>query len=84
MPDVLSALRTLTRRGVRLFHLYCEGDEGLDYFHVVLGDKVRDVETDENSRFEVIRGSNHVLTLLWSQEFLVDVVRAWAHPYGAR
>jgi pimeloyl-ACP methyl ester carboxylesterase len=78
IPDVLSDLRELTGRGVRLFHLYCEGDEGLDYFHVVLGDKMRDVETDENSRFEVIRGSNHVFTLLWSQERLVELVCEWA------
>ncbi len=78
IPDVLADLRALTRRGVRLFHLYCEGDEGLDYFHALLGDKVRDVETDENSRFEVIRGSNHLFTLRWSQDELVDIVREWA------
>ena len=78
LPDALADLRSLTRRGVRLYHLYCEGDEGLDYFHVVLGDKVRDVANDENSCFEVIRRANHVFTLLWSQDFLVERVCEWA------
>ncbi len=77
-PDALADLRSLTGRGVRLFHLYCEGDEGLDYFHVMLGDKVRDVASDDNSRLEVIRGANHVFTLLWSQDELVETVSEWA------
>ena len=78
VPDVLPDLRALTNRGVRLFHLYCEGDEGLDYFHVLLGDGVNAAAQDANSRFEVIRGSNHMFTLHWSQDRLAELVREWA------
>jgi pimeloyl-ACP methyl ester carboxylesterase len=84
LPDVLSELRVLTGRGVRVFHLYCEGDEGLDYFHVVLGDAVREVATDDNSRFEIVAGSNHMFTLQWSQDRLAELVRAWAQPFRSR
>jgi len=77
-PDVLPELRALTNRGVHLYHLYCEGDEGLDYFQVLLGDDLRAVETDANSRYEVIRGANHMFTLRWTQDLLAERVRAWA------
>lgn len=78
VPDVLPELRGLTERGVRLYHLYCEGDEGLDYFQVLLGDRLREVETDANSRYEVIRGANHMFTLGWTQDLLAERVRTWA------
>jgi hypothetical protein len=76
--DGAADLRALTSRGVKLFHLYCEGDEGLDYFHVVLDD-VEAATSDENSRYEVIRGANHVFTLLWSQDRLEELVVEWAN-----
>lgn len=75
--DGAADLRRLGERGVRLFHLYSEGDEGLDYFHVVLGD-VAKATSDATSRYEVIRGANHVFTLLWSQDRLEELVMEWA------
>jgi hypothetical protein len=79
--DGAADLRALTSRGVRLFHLYSEGDEGLDYFHVVLGD-VQKATSDPCSRFEVVRGANHVFTLLWSQDRLEELVMEWAAGFG--
>ena len=76
--EAAADLRALARRGVRLFHLYCEGDEGLDYFNVVLGGEVPHVASNDRARFEIIRGSNHVFTLSWSQDHLVKVVCDWA------
>jgi hypothetical protein len=78
VPDALAVLAELNDRGVHLYHLYCEGDEGLDYFQVVLGRNLERVSRGKRSRFEVIAGANHVFTLLWSQEELVKRVCAWA------
>lgn len=77
-PDPVADLRAIGARGTRLFHLYCEGDEGLDYFHVVLGGKLKDVASTETARFEIIFGANHVFSLLWTQERCVDMVCDWA------
>ncbi len=77
-PDPRALLRELSDRGVHLYHLYCEGDEGLDYFHTVLGKGVDEVARGERSTYEVIAGANHVFTLLWSQDELVKRVCAWA------
>ena len=71
-------LRALARRGVRLYHLYCEGDEGLDYFHLALRGEIEAVTSNVHARFEVIRGANHVFTMRWSQDYLSKAVCDWA------
>jgi alpha/beta superfamily hydrolase len=73
----LVRLHALSARGVRLLHIYSEGDEGLDYFRLVLG-KEADAQP-----MELIRGANHTFTLLWSQERLVQVICAWAKGFLA-
>ena len=78
LPDSAADLRSVAERGVRLFHLYSEGDDGLDYFHEVLPESVRDgVVNSATARHEVIPGANHVFTLRWSQDRLVERVRDW-------
>ena len=76
--DSAADLRAVTDRGVKLFHLYSEGDEGLDYFRVVLSEQERASCNEGTSRFELMPGANHVFTLLWSQDQLVDSVLNWA------
>jgi pimeloyl-ACP methyl ester carboxylesterase len=68
----LAQLQTLSARGVRVLHIYSEGDEGLDYFRLVLG-KEAAAQT-----VELIRGANHTFTPRWSQERLVQVICDWA------
>jgi len=83
LPDAAADLRAVGERGVRLFHLYSEGDDGLDYFHVILPEDVRGVVSTPPSSHEVIRGANHVFTLLWSQDRLVEAVCDWAQAFAA-
>jgi pimeloyl-ACP methyl ester carboxylesterase len=71
-------LRKLIERGVRLFHIYSEGDEGLDYLYLMLGDRTKDLIASEPSRFEIVEATNHTFTLLWSQEQLMKSVCNWA------
>jgi pimeloyl-ACP methyl ester carboxylesterase len=75
---VSAKLRSLSERGVRLLHIYSEGDEGLDYLHVILGGQLQEWRSDGRLDMEVIQGANHTFTLLWSQDHLVKVVQDWA------
>jgi len=74
---VAQDMRLLTERGVRLLQVYSEGDEALDYMHVVLGDKMQEWRANGMLTMEVIRGANHTFTLLWSQEYLLEVICEW-------
>ena len=78
LNHVAADVRLLTERGVRLLHVYSEGDEGLDYLHVILGDEMQKWSVCEPLRAELIHGANHTFTLLWSQEHLLKVVHNWA------
>jgi hypothetical protein len=71
-------VQELLQRGVRLLHVYSEGDEGLDYFRVMLGRRAARLAT-ANEGFEVrlIAGANHVLTQRWSQDALVELCQEW-------
>jgi len=78
VDHVSENLRSLSERGVRLLHIYSEGDEGLDYLHVILGDKLKEWRSGGELSMEVIQGANHTFTLLWSQECLLETISNWA------
>ena len=71
-------VRLLTERGVSLLHVYAEGDEGLDYLHVILGNNLQEWSASGQLRVEIIQGVNHTFTPLWSQEHLLNIVQNWA------
>jgi pimeloyl-ACP methyl ester carboxylesterase len=81
--DPIADIRSVTSRGVRLLHLYSEGDEGLDYFHVVTGGDLNAIDSLQHARVEIIDGANHMFTLRWSQERLVGIVCSWIREMGA-
>lgn len=70
-------LNSLAKRGVRHLHLYSEGDEGLDYIHVVLGRKFNEWTASGLLTVDIIKGADHSFTLLWSQERLLTRIRDW-------
>ncbi len=76
--DAVAELRSVTDRGVKVFHLYSEGDEGLDYFNLVTKGRLPEVTSSPGSSLEIVRGANHVFTLMWSQEELVGSICDWA------
>ena len=70
-------LRLLAGRGVRLLHVYSEGDQGLDYLRVVLGNRRHELNRQGLLETEIVRGANHTFTLRWSQEYLLRLVQDW-------
>ena len=75
--DSIADLNSVLVRGTKVFHLYSEGDEGLDYFNLVIPVKQQGVCNQGNARLEIMPGANHVFTLLWSQDELVKSVLKW-------
>lgn len=70
-------LATLASRGVALLALHSEGDDGLDYMHVILGDRIAHWEAQGVLDFEVVDGANHTFTLMWSQRRLFESIERW-------
>ncbi len=76
--SVIDRIQALLDRGVRLLHIYSEGDTGLDYIHVVLGNKLKEWVNSGKMQMEVVMGSDHIFTLLWSQDALLKIIQQWA------
>ena len=73
-----SILRGLLERNARLLLLCSEGDDGLDYMNVILGEGIRDVQGGRHLKIQVLPGADHSLTLQNSQQDVVDRVFDWA------
>ena len=71
-------MRSLLQRGARLLFIHAEGDEGLDFVQMVVGDEVKEWSRAKDFKLEVIPGANHTFALLWSQEKLLQLVCDWA------
>jgi hypothetical protein len=82
--EALERLRGLSDRGIRLLHVYSEGDESLDYPSLVLGDEMKRLKESRQLRMEIIAGTNHSFTLRWSQDHLLKVILDWVRPMGQR
>jgi pimeloyl-ACP methyl ester carboxylesterase len=74
----VSDLRLLAERGARVLLIHAEGDEGLDYVKMFLGNTDQQSEASAMFKVEIVPGANHTFTLLWSQERLLKLVRDWA------
>lgn len=73
--------RALEARGVRVFHLYSEGDEGLDHYRLATRRLIARTGGVVWSRMEVITGANHTFMTLWSQQKLVGMICEWMKAF---
>ncbi len=81
--DGTDEFTALDARGAKLLMIHSEGDDGLDYVDVVLGEKKQQWIDRGVLRFEVVPAANHTFTLLWSQRRLLDRLDAWfAETWG--
>jgi len=77
-----SDVRSLLERGVRLLFIHAEGDEGLDFVQMVLGNEVKQWSNSKEFRLEIIEGANHTFALLWTQEKLLELIYGWTEQIG--
>ena len=76
--DLPPRLRSLRARGVAVLLVHAEGDEGLDHTVAVLAQDRRTTPGEPPASVDIVRGSNHLFTLLSNQEALLSRVLAWA------
>lgn len=69
---------SLIERGIDLFLIYSEGSLALDTFRLTLENHLSGLKSFGKLRVEVIKHSDHVFTLLWSQNILMDFIHQWA------
>jgi alpha-beta hydrolase superfamily lysophospholipase len=79
--EVVTDLNLLAERGAQLLHIYSEGDEGLDYLHVMPGDEIKRWVESGRIEVELIPGTNHGFTLQWDQEYLLSVIQHWMRKW---
>jgi hypothetical protein len=76
--DSAVRMQQLAERGVRVLHIYSEGDKTLDYLQVALGDRLPEWSRRGWLDVRIVRGTNHTFTPLWKQRELVDIIGTWA------
>jgi len=76
--NFLAGVRLLKERGTRVFLIHSEGDIGLDYLNMIPKEKLNQWRDNGALKIEIIKGTNHSFTLLWSQDHLIRVVQNWA------
>ena len=69
---ILGQIRALADSGVNVLHVYSEGDQAVDYFHIALGARASQVPS------VLVRGVNHTFTPLWCRDQLSTIVLRWA------
>jgi len=78
LDGIQQELDRLNERGVQLLHICSEGDSGLDYLHLVLGDSMEKWIKCGRLNVQIIPGANHTLTLLENQQHLLNILHQWA------
>ena len=68
---------SLIERGVGLFLIYSEGSTALDAFRMLLANRLSGLRESGDLPVEVIEHTDHVFTLLWSQNALMDLINRW-------
>jgi len=67
----------MRQRSVDVLLIYSEGSMALDAFHLALKEKLGKFATSGKLKVEIIGHSDHVFTLLSSQEMLIGLLRQW-------
>jgi pimeloyl-ACP methyl ester carboxylesterase len=71
-------LRGVLDRGVRLLMLCSEGDDGIDYLNVILGQDIRKMTGTPRPDVRILPDADHSFTLRESQKRIVDAIEQWA------
>lgn len=75
--DPLIEWNSLAKQGVDMFLVNSEGSVALDTFRLFLAKRLSGLEASGKMRIEIVEHTDHVFTLLWSQNTLVDMIEKW-------
>lgn len=68
---------SLIERGADLFLIYSEGSAALDSFRLLLEKSLSRLRSSGKLPVEIVEHTDHVFTLVWSQNILVDLIHQW-------
>ena len=71
-------LRRLMERGVRLLVVYSDGSPTWDLYRSRFEREFRSLRAEGKLRVELAKHTDHVFTLLWAQQHLVELIEGWA------
>jgi pimeloyl-ACP methyl ester carboxylesterase len=75
--DPLTEWNTLAERGVDMLLVNSEGSAALDTFRLLSAKRLGGLEASGKLTIEIVEHTDHVFTLLWSQNTLVDIINKW-------
>lgn len=75
--DPLIEWNLLVEHGVDMFLVNSEGSVALDTFRLLLVNHLGGLEASGKLLIEILEHTDHVFTLLWSQNTLVDMIDQW-------
>lgn len=69
--------RSLIERQVNLLLIYSEGSTALDTYRLLLANHFKRISSFGKLQVEIVEQTDHVFTLLWSQEVLMELIGQW-------
>lgn len=69
--------RRLTERGCQALLVYTEGSTALDSFNLTIKKGIEALSESGKVAVEIVNDADHVFTLIWSQERLMDLAMSW-------
>ena len=75
--DPLTEWNTLAERGVDMLLVNSEGSAALDTFRLLSAKRLGGLKASGKLTIEIVERTDHVFTLLWSQNTLMDIVNQW-------
>jgi dienelactone hydrolase len=72
--DVIADIRSIAARGADTFLLCSEDDPGLLYLLKYFGKELSSLDGVPRYRKEIVKGTDHTFTPLWSQDMLSDML----------
>lgn len=77
LANGVPGLDLILERGVPIFCVHSEADEGLDHLHALAGKDLTGLRSKDGFRSEVLEGADHTFTMRWSQALLLARLEAW-------
>lgn len=75
--QLATQIEGVTGRGARVLVLHSEGDEGLDYYRLCMGARLRQLERSGRLDFATFPETNHTFALLEHQQRAIEEITGW-------
>jgi pimeloyl-ACP methyl ester carboxylesterase len=69
--------RKMVEQGVDMLLIYSEGSSALDVYRMVPENEFMNIKQAGKLNIEIVKNTDHVFTLQWSQKHLVDLIYRW-------